>query len=150
MTQNCREQITDNRELDLEQNNGELLINEADFRSDKVKREDQIYGGLLEYRPSGKLDRYFISTLYSKFDDHEQRNQYVFDFSGGAQSMGNSVTPRAVGQQDLILVAQLLEDGLYENSTWTNTLGADWGLKNWFIEGRVNFTQTENSMFLPI
>ncbi|WP_438865586.1 TonB-dependent receptor [Neptunicella sp.] len=148
-SKNSREQTTDNREFDLEQENGELVVNSVDIRSYKVLREDMAYGGRFEYRPSGSMDRFFLSTLYSEFQDHEERNQFVLDFAGGAAAMGGSVTPGAKGT-GLTLINRMLEDGLYENSTWTHTLGADVQLGNWMVEGRINNTTTESNIFLPI
>ncbi|WP_102798194.1 TonB-dependent receptor [Bowmanella denitrificans] len=148
-SQNSREQITDNREFDLEQQDGELVVNKVDMRSYQVKREDSAYGGRLEYRPQDSLDRFFFSSLYSEFQDHEQRNQYVLDFKAGAEAMGSSVAPGTKGQ-GLVIINRLLEDGLYENSTWANTLGADIQLGTWLVEGRINKTNTQSEFFLPI
>ena len=148
-SQNSRDQITDNRELDLVQQDGELVVNEIDMRSYKVKREDEAYGGRFEYRPANSMDRFFFSTLYSKFQDHEERNQFVFDFAGGAEAMGSSVQPGETGS-GLAIMTRALEYGLYENSTWTTTLGADLQLDDWLVEGRVNYTKTENEMLLPL
>lgn len=149
---NSRDQITDNREYDLEVDptTGQRVLNEIDLRSYKVTREDTAYGGRLEFRPQGSQDRYFLSSLYSEFQDHEQRNQFVFDLEGGAAAVG---APQVVGDsayQPLALVSRFLEDGLYENSSFTNTLGADNEVGGWFIESRLNYTQTTNDFFLPI
>lgn len=148
-SQNSREQITDNREFDLEQVDSELVVNELDMRSYKVKREDEAYGGRFEYRPSDSMNRFFFSTLYSKFQDHEERNQYVFDFAGGAEAAGSNLAAGETGT-GLAMVSRSLEYGLYENSTWTSTLGADLQLGDWFLEARTNFTKTENDVFLPL
>lgn len=147
---NRREQITDNREYDLEIEDGDLLVNELDFRSYKLRREDKAYGGRFEYRPWGVVERLFVSSLYTEFQDREERNQYVFDFAGGAAAVGTPRALGAVGAQPLVLVTRMLQDGLYQNSTWSNTLGADFALDEWRLEARLNHTQTENSTFLPI
>ncbi|WP_250459096.1 TonB-dependent receptor [Microbulbifer litoralis] len=149
-SENSREQITDNREYDLDRNGGELSVNELDFRSYKVTREDRAYGGRFEFRGDGALERVFVSSLYNEFQDFEERNQFVFDFAGGAGAVG---APQAVGESaenQYALVTRSLEYGLYENSTFTNTLGADFALGDWYLESRLNFTETENSMFLPM
>jgi len=148
---NRRKQITDNREFDLEMDSsGELILNEADFRSYIVEREDNAYGGTAEFRPEGPVSRVFFSTLFSEFIDREQRNQYVFDLAGGAGAISSAITPGDTGYQPLVLVNRLLEDGRYHNSTWTNTLGADGEFGAWRVEGRLNYTETRNSTFLPI
>ena len=148
---NRRKQITDNREFDLElDSSGELILNEVDFRNYIVEREDNAYGGTAEFRPDGAVSRVFFSTLFSEFIDREQRNQYVFDLAGGAGAIGGAVAPGDTGYQPLALVNRLLEDGRYHNSTWTNTLGLDGEFGDWRMEGRLNYTETRNSTFLPI
>lgn len=149
---NSREQVTDNREYDLEVDaaSNELLLNEIDYRSYFVDREDNAWGGRLEYRPSDSMNRYFFSTLYSEFIDEEERNQHVFDFAGGAGAVG---TPRVIGDsgyQPLVLASRFLQKGSYDNSALTSTLGADFTVGDWFLEARLNRTQTENNTFLPI
>lgn len=142
-SQNSREQVTDTREYDLERDaNGELVVNELDFRSYKVEREDHAWGGRLEYRSEGVLQSLFLSTLYSEFVDNEERNMYVFGFSEPQQGL--------TGGPDAVSVSRMLEDGQYENSTFTNTLGADLQVGDWLVEGRINHTETQFDMDLPI
>lgn len=142
-SENSREQVTDNREYDLERDaNGELVVNELDFRSYKVKREDSAWGGTLEYSGDGFLQRLFLSTLYSEFVDNEERNQFVFAMD--TPQAGVSNTNQAVS------VSRLLEYGQYKNSTLSNTLGADFEIGKWRLETRVNGSETENTTDLPI
>ena len=152
VSQNRRRQNTDNREFDLElTNSGELVVNELDFRSYFVDRKDNAFGGRIEIRPdAAMINRVFLTTLFSEFIDEEERNQYVFDIAGGAGAIGSSVTPGATGYQPLVLVNRLLEDGRYDNSTWTTTAGVDFEAAGWAMEGRLNFTETEFYTFLPI
>ncbi|MEX0739904.1 MAG: TonB-dependent receptor [Pseudohongiella sp.] len=149
---NSREQVTDNREFDLaiDPASNELLLNEIDYRSYFVNREDNAWGGRLEYRPSGSMNRYFFSTLYSEFIDEEERNQHVFDFAGGAEAAGTDRVIGDSGYQPLVLASRYLQNGRYNNSALTNTLGADFSVGNWFMEARLNQTATENNTFLPI
>ena len=149
---NGRLQNTDNREFDLEREagTGELIVNSLDFRSYFVERKDKAFGGRIEFRPAGAVERVFVSTLFSEFIDDEQRNQFVFDLAAGADAIGGSVTPGATGYQPLVIANRLLEYGRYKNSTWTSTLGGDFAFGDWRVEGRVNYTETENSMVLPI
>lgn len=142
-SENSREQVTDNREYDLVRDaNGELVVNELDYRSYKVKREDSAYGGTIEYRGDEGLQRLFLSTLYSEFIDNEERNQFVFAMQ----------TPQAGGSNNgqAVSVSRLLEYGQYENSTQSNTLGADFQLGEWRLEARANATDTEFNVNLPI
>lgn len=150
-SQNRRVQVTDNREFDLELNGvGDLVVNELDFRSYFVERSDTAYGGRVEFRPEGAVERVFFSTLYTEFVDEEERNQYVFDFAGGARALGGSAPVGDTGYQPLVFVNRLLQDGQYDNSTFTNTLGIDFDMAGWAVEGRLNYTETEDNTFLPI
>jgi TonB-dependent receptor len=140
---NKREQVTDNREYDLARDaNGELVVNELDYRSYFVDRSDQAWGANLEFRGDGAVEALYLKTLYSEFVDEEERNQYVFAFA----------TPQTgvTGNNAQVAVSRLLEDGEYENSTFTNTLGGDFLLGAWRMQARFNRTETEFNMDLPI
>lgn len=140
---NSREQVTDNREFDLERDgDGALVANEIDFRSYLVTREDTAYGGRLEYRGEGALQSLFVSTLYSEFVDEEDLTQFVFE----------SVAPQPGEQVDAapLQVSRFIRYGEYENSTFTNTLGADFQLAGWDLETRANYTETEYFFRIPI
>ena len=147
VSENSREQITDNREYSMAraEATGELIINTTDFRSYKVKREDHAYGGRLEYRGEGALQKLFLSNLYSEFVDNEERNQYVFTLdkaNGGARGV--------TGENVATGVERVLQYGEYTNSTDTSTLGADLALGQWELESRLTYTQTTFDMDLPI
>ena len=147
---NLRGRITDNREYDLTQVGEQLIPNELDFRSYRGDREDNAYGGKVEFRPTDE-SRIFFSSLYSEFIDREERNQFVFDFAGGhAAVYGEGAPAPEAGYEPIVLVSRLLENGEYTNSTFTNTLGYDFGVKDWDIEARLSYTQTENITELPI
>lgn len=137
-SKNSREQITDNREYDLA---ADGAVNSIDMRSYKITREDEAYGGRLEYR-SGNGMRFFVSSLYSEFTDLEQRNQYVFNF---ATSPVGPVVENAP-----VYINRLLQDGEYSNSTQTTTLGSDFLVAGWDVALRYNFTATEFASQLPI
>lgn len=142
-SENNREQVTDNREYDLGLDaNGEVIVNELDYRSYFVERSDSAWGGKLEYRGRGALESIFVNTLYSEFVDEEERNQFVFSV--------NDPAPGAVRENVDFGVSRLLEDGEYKNSTFTNTLGADFIASSWNIQTRYNLTKTEFLMDLPI
>lgn len=140
---NLREQVTDNREYDLARDEaGTLVVNELDFRSYFVDREDKAWGGRVEYRGEDRLESLFLSTLYSEFVDREERNQWVFEVLEPQPGVQRSDVP--------LVVNRLLEDGIYENSTFTNTLGADVRLGGWLLRPRLNYTETEYFFRLPI
>ena len=123
-----RGRITDNREYEYADTNGDGQddsVTNLDFRSYRGEREDNAYGGRVEFRPTPD-STVFLSSLYSEFIDREERNQFDFDFVNPADT--DIPAPIALGTEaysNLVLVSRLLEDGLYENSTFTNTLGYD-------------------------
>ena len=144
---NSREQVTDNREfdLDIDPATNDLIINTSDFRSYKVEREDHAYGGRLEYRGEGALQKLYVSTLYSEFVDNEERNQFVFTLdqaNGGARGTTGSDVTAGVGR--------MLEYGKYTNSTDTSTLGADFEAGSWDLQSSLTYTETTFDMDLPI
>ncbi|MEM6606365.1 MAG: TonB-dependent receptor [Pseudomonadota bacterium] len=140
---NRRDQVTDNREYELERDgDGTLIVNNLDYRSYFVDREDTAYGGRIEYRGDGALQSVFASTLYSEFIDEEERNQWDFDVIDPQPGVALNNVP--------LEVSRLLEDGIYENSTFTNTLGADFAFGEWRVEARINYTETEFFLRLPL
>ena len=142
---NLRGRITDNREYEYADTTGDGLddsVVNLDFRSYRGEREDNAYGGRIEFRPN-EDSSVFFSTLYSEFIDREERNQFDFDLT----------TPVALGTEAYVPVAvvtRLLEDGQYNNSTFTNTIGYDSVFAGWNFEGRLNFTETENETNIPL
>lgn len=138
---NRRVQNTDNREFTWSEDGA--TVSDINFRSYFVEREDNAYGGRIELRPQeGPFTRVFLSNLYSEFQDQEERNHYVFNFSADVNE--------PTGYVEGLSLSRLLEFGKYENSTNTTTVGADLELGDWSVETRVNYTETQNSMFLPI
>ncbi|MDJ0977398.1 MAG: TonB-dependent receptor [Erythrobacter sp.] len=136
---NGRDQTTDNREFDVV--DGDIAT--VEFRNYLVERQDNAYGGRLEYRGDGALSRLFVSSIYSEFIDDELRNQYNFDLT-------DPVEPDAIGTDPSLGVTRLLQDGRYQNSTFTNTLGADFTSGDWLLELRGNYTETRSSVDLII
>lgn len=150
---NLRGRITDNREYEYVDTNGDGVddaVSNLDFRSYRGEREDNAYGGRIEFRPTPD-SAIFFSSLFSEFIDREERNQFEFDFVDAADTdIPNPVPLGGEAYVPLTLVTRLLEDGLYENSTFTNTLGYDALVGDWDFEARLNYTETKNDTFLPI
>lgn len=139
---NEREQITDNREYDLEYTGaGELQVNELQFRNYKVNREDSARGAKLEYRGDGAVQRAYFNTLYSEFIDHEERNQFNFELIGATGVSGQDVTAVA---------GRSLQYGKYQTSTRSNTLGSNIVFDNWMLTPSITMTKTDYTFFLPI
>ena len=140
---NLRQQVTDTREYDLEEDASQALqVNELDYRSYLVEREDTGYGGRIEYRGTGSLKSLFASTLYTEFLDREDLTQYVFESLAPQPGIEVSDAP--------LLASRFIRYGDYENSIFTNTLGADLLLGGWDVEARLNFTETEYFFRIPI
>ncbi|MEO1729589.1 MAG: TonB-dependent receptor [Pseudomonadota bacterium] len=148
-SRNLRGRITDNREYELTQGpNGEIFPNNLDFRSYRGEREDRSYGGEIGIRPSDGVNIY-ARTIYSEFIDREERNQFDFDISDGAEETGTPFTA-VTGYQPVVFVTRLLEDGVYTNSTWTSTVGADIESGDWTFSGSASYIETTNDTDLPI
>ncbi|MEO1648996.1 MAG: TonB-dependent receptor, partial [Pseudomonadota bacterium] len=84
-----------------------------------------------------------------EFIDREERNQFDFDIRDGSEITGTPFTPDT-GYQPVVLVTRLLEDGVYNNSTWATTVGADYEADDWIISGSASYIETENETLLPI
>ncbi len=141
---NLRGRITDNREFEYADTNGDGVndsVVNLDFRSYRGEREDNAYGGRLELRPNDETSVYF-SSLYSEFIDREERNQFDFDF--------DPIAIGTAGYRPVVIVSRLGEDGEYNSSTFTNTLGLETRVSSWDIDASLNFTETENDTDLPI
>ncbi len=149
---NLRGRITDNREYgeyaDTNNDGVDDSVTSLDFRSYRGEREDNAYGGRIEVRPNDN-NTLFVSSLYSEFIDREERNQFVFDFVDFTLAP-SSIPMGEATYSPLINVSRALEYGTYENSTLTNTIGWDTVVGAWNVEARLNRTETENSLFLPL
>ena len=137
---NLREQITDNREMDYVGTEGALTPNFLDYRNYFVDREDQAYGGTVEfYLEDG--GRVYLSSLNTKFTDKEERNQWRFYFSDSA------------AQQDTVessSVRRYLEDGEYLNETNVNTIGAEFTAMDFDVTVSYSDIETVFDTYLPI
>lgn len=142
-SENSREQVTDNREFEFDRaEDGTPTPVSVDYRSYLITRSDQAYGGTLEYRGDGPVSRVYLSTLYSEFTDEEERNQFVFDFLAPQPGLTADGAPTSV--------SRVLQDGVYENSTFTNTLGIDFRLAGFDVKAAYNYTETEFLQNIPL
>lgn len=136
VSENSRDQITDNQEPGLAMIDGKLELTKIRFASYKVERGDKARGAHFEYRSDDTTTRVFVSHLYSEFVDLEQRNHYDFTMDPATQTT--------------TVKDHLLEFGRYDNSSKVTTLGADFMVADWSLEARLNNTKTEFNQFLPI
>jgi hypothetical protein len=88
------------------------------------------------------LSRVYFTTLYSEFTDEEERTQYIFEFL--------APQPGLTAQGAPLSITRVLQDGTYENSTFTNTLGADFKVAGFDVKAAYNYTETEFNVELPL
>ncbi len=137
---NSREQVTDNREMDYLGTAGALIPNQIEFRNYLIERKDEAYGGALEFylNNGGKV---FVSSTNTKFTDEEQRNHWYFYFPEGL--------PPQTGISPTANMRYLLQYGFYDNETNVNTLGAEFSFGVWDIEASYSDIETINDTWLP-
>ena len=140
-SESSREQITDNREMEYTGTRGALVPVELSFRNYRIEREDEAYGGSLEfYLENGS--KFYVSTLNTEFTDNEERNQWNFDIPAGAPAQSGTVP---IGSAE-----RLLQDGVYSNETDVNTIGADLVMGDWEIAASYSRINTLFDTHLPI
>lgn len=139
-----RKQLTDNREVGLYDALGPT---EFDIRQYQIERwSNGLFGGL-EVAPSDSL-RLWARSIYTEFNDDEQRNQYELRLDR-AQAGGT----RGFTSGDLVAVPLRgsFNYGEYRNNNWINTFGADYKGDSGFTANlRLNYTKTENTTYLPL
>ncbi|MBU2870955.1 TonB-dependent receptor plug domain-containing protein [Colwellia sp. E2M01] len=143
---NSRDQITDNREYGWLNDN---QLGSVEYRNYEVTREDEAFGGKLEYRFDNGAGRVFLSLLESEFNDHELRNQYVLDIEGGMDALSLETPTGQTNTVPLALVERWLQDGNYKSSTSTKTLGFEYDIQGWLLEGRLSDTRYVGSEATP-
>ncbi len=140
-SKNRREQVTDNREMEYVGTRGALVPVEFSFRNYRVEREDEAYGGSLEfYLDNGS--KFYVSSLNTEFTDKEERNQWDFVIPDGAPAQSGTVPIQEV--------ERLLQDGFYGNETDVNTIGADLALGSWDVTASYSRIDTLYDTHLPI
>lgn len=139
-SENEREQVTDNREMEYTGTRNNLVPLELDFRSYFVDRRDEAYGGSLEYYMDNG-GRIYLDVLTTEFTDEEERNQWEFFLDDAPANSGT--VPDAT-------VRRLLQDGEYLNETDVTTLGIDFSIGAWDIEASYSDIETVFDTYLPI
>jgi len=137
---NGRKQTTDNREYEYVGGPGQLVPEQIEFRNYLLDREDEAFGGTLEFYLENGGRAYFTSTN-TEFTDREERNHWYFYFPSGVAA--NS------GTADLS-VRRLLQDGNTSNETNVNTIGFESSINDWDIEVSYSDIETKSSVWLPI
>ena len=137
---NNRKQVTDNREPTYSGTEGALFPDRIDFRNYKLEREDEAYGGTIEYylENSGRI---YFNSLNTKFTDSEQRNDFRVYLSD---------VPAQTGTAERGNIRRLLEYGTYVNKTEVNTIGLDIPFGNWDVQASYSNIETTFDTYLPI
>jgi len=141
-----REQITDNREFAYDATTG--LPTTFDIRNYRVTRSSEAAMLGLAFRPADGHE-IFLKTLYSNFNDDEERNQYVLEL-GQAAAAGRGTIGATTGSLVGVPVTGAFNYGEYRNDNWITTLGGDHHMAGWDVAWRINYTETENSTYLPL
>ncbi|MBC2605095.1 TonB-dependent receptor [Pelagicoccus albus] len=135
------DQTTDNREFGW----SDGVPEDIDFRSYKLSRQNNAGSLKFDFTPT-EDSKITISTVYSEFNDDEQRNQYIFLLDDAISGTALADSCDLVG----VPVRGMLEYGNYKNSTWTNNLGYEHKLGEWNLNWKLNYTETDFSTDLPI
>lgn len=138
-----REQITDNREFSYDPTTG--LPEAFDIRSYRVTRSSDAAMLGLAFRPADGHE-IFLKSLYSDFNDDEERNQYVLELADAASGVVGEDAGDLVG----VPVTGAFNYGEYRNNNWISTLGGDHEAGAWDLSWRINYTETENTTWLPM
>ena len=134
------EQVTDNREPTYGGVKGAQTPDRIDFRSYKVERESEAFGGTFEkYLANG--GRVFLTSLNTEFTDGEERNDFRVYVSDGTPTTGSGFTGSA---------RRLFNDATYINKTDMNTLGIETPLGEWDIAAQVSKIDTTFDTYMPI
>jgi len=146
-SENLREQVTDNREMQYSGAQGALTFapgDKVEFRNYLVDRTDDAFGGTFEvYLSNG--GRVYLSSLNTAFKDDEQRNQWNFY----PADLGGDVTPM-IGTVASAKARRLLEHGEYNNETNVHTLGIETSFGEYDVEASFSKIDTLFDAYLPI
>jgi len=133
-------QITDNREPTYGGTKGAQTPDRIDYRSYKVERESEAFGGTFEkYLQNG--GRIFLTSLNTEFTDNEERNDFRVYVSDGTPTTGSGYTGSA---------RRLFNDATYINKTEMLTLGVETPIGEWDVEAQVSKIDTTFDTYMPI
>jgi TonB-dependent receptor len=134
------EQITDNREPTYGGSKGAQTPDRIDFRSYRVERESEAFGGTIEkYLENG--GRIFLTSLNTEFLDNEERNDFRAYVKNGTPTTGSGFTGSA---------RRLFNDARYINKTEMNTIGIDTVFGDWDVQAQVSKIDTTFDTHMPI
>lgn len=138
-----RKQLTDNREVGAYDAKGPT---EFDVRQYKVERENNGLFAAIEFAPRDEF-RFFARSIYTEFNDDEQRNQYEFRLDRAMNGTRTMASGDLVG----VPVRGSFNYGEYRTRNYINTIGGEYdGDDGWSAALNLNYTRTENTTYLPM
>lgn len=173
-----RGMVTDNFETDWEAVKEDarpgfgdrIWARETENKLYRLVRKNYSLSTRLDWEPSAG-HRIFAETIYSAFQDDEQRNNYIFDLDDqqsrtptGTASCVVNATPAAgtTGYADVCTGNTPLRGTVYgidlnsnftvrayKQSVFTNTLGGDHDLDTWRVSWRANYTRSIDDRTQP-
>lgn len=161
-SQYSRDMVTDNFESDPEVadedqepgNDGRVWFDAHQNKLYRLTRENESVSGRLEFRPDSN-HRFFLSSIYTRFTDHEMRNAWEFDFDADAVDTnsgerGDGYADVRTGNTPYLGTVYGVEMDATQNisnseqSIFTTTLGGDQSFETWRTSWRVNYTRAED------
>lgn len=174
-----RGMVTDNFETDFEAVGEDrrpgfenrIWARETENKLYRLVRKNYSLSTRLDWRPNDGNSRLFFETIYSAFQDDEQRSNYIFDLddqqsrtpSGSAPCAVNATPARnTTGYADICTGNTPLAGTVYgidlnsnftvrayKQSVFTNTLGGDHTIGDWKVAWRGNYTRSIDDRTQP-
>ena len=174
-----RGMVTDNFETDFEAVDQDrrpgfekrIWGRETETKLYRLTRKNYSLSTRLDWRPNDGESKLFFETIYSAFQDDEQRSNYIFDLddqqsrtpTGTATCAVNPVpaanttgyadvctgnTPLAGTVYGIDLNSNFLVRA-YKQSVFTNTIGGDHAFGSWKVAWRGNYTRSIDNRSAP-
>jgi TonB-dependent receptor len=137
-----REQITDNREVGAYAGR---VPTELDIRNYQLIRENNGLFGGVEFLATPDL-LLSAKAIFAEFTDTEDRDQYEFRLDRATNFAGSGRGGDLVN----VPVRATLNEGDYLTRYYIYNVGADYDANGWDVKARINYTETENTTFLPL
>jgi TonB-dependent receptor len=174
-----RGMVTDNFETDFEAvgedrrpgSENRIWARETENKLYRLVRKNYSLSTRLDWRPNDGDSRLFFETIYSAFQDDEQRSNYIFDLDDqqsrtptGSAPCAVNATPAAntTGYADVCTGNTPLAGTVYgidlnsnftvrayKQSVFTNTLGGDHMIGDWKVAWRGNYTRSIDDRTQP-
>ncbi|MGK6324686.1 TonB-dependent receptor [Sphingomonas sp. DT-51] len=174
-----RGMVTDNFETDFEAVGEDrrpgfenrIWGRETENKLYRLTRKNYALSTRLDWRPNDGDSKLFFETIYSAFQDDEQRSNYIFDLDDqqsrtptGAAACAVNPTPAAntTGYADVCTGNTPLRGTVYgvdlnsnflvrayKQSVFTNTIGGDHAFGGWKVAWRGNYTKSIDDRSAP-